>query len=181
MADVADVDDDVVKRVFDTAYRRLVAQLYGVCGELAEAEEVVQEAFVRAVEQGSRFGRMDNPEGWLRTVALNVARSRHRRRRLGEALLLRKARGEHEDPRHTEHAESRVELVAALRCLPSTQREAIALYYLADLPLHEVASTMRSPIGTVKARLSRGRGALAALLEETASPGRTDGPDGGKA
>lgn len=171
VAEDADGHDDVVERVFDAAYRRLVAQLYGVCGELAEAEEVVQEAFVRAVEQGSRFESMDNPEGWLRTVAVNVARSRHRRRRLGEALLLRKAHSEHEVLRHAELAESSVDLVAALRRLPSTQREAIALHYLADLPLHEVASTVRSPIGTVKARLRRGRVALAALLEEPASSG----------
>ena len=67
-------------RVYDASYRRLVGQLYGVRGDLAEAEDVVQEAFERAVAQGRRFDRLDNPEAWLRTVAVNLARTRHRRR-----------------------------------------------------------------------------------------------------
>ena len=46
------------------------------------------------------------------------------------------------------------------------QREAIALHHLADLPVAEVALTLGVPEGTVKARLSRGRDALAALLSE---------------
>ncbi len=56
--------------------------------------------------------------------------------------------------------------MAALRRLPAAQREAIALHYLADLPIHEVAEATGSPIGTVKARLSRGRAALAVLLTD---------------
>ena len=58
----------------------------------------------------------------------------------------------------------------ALRRLPDAQREAIALHHLADLPVHEVAATLGVPTGTVKARLSRGRAALATLLTEP--PGR---------
>ena len=58
----------------------------------------------------------------------------------------------------------------ALRRLPEAQREAIALHHLADLPVHEVAATLGVPTGTVKARLSRGRAALATLLTEP--PGR---------
>ena len=56
--------------------------------------------------------------------------------------------------------------MAALRRLPAAQREAIALHYLADLPVHEVATATGVPVGTVKARLSRGRAALALLLAD---------------
>ena len=56
--------------------------------------------------------------------------------------------------------------MAALRQLPAAQREAIALHHLADLPVAEVALTLGVPEGTVKARLARGRAALAALLTE---------------
>jgi RNA polymerase sigma-70 factor (ECF subfamily) len=59
-----------------------------------------------------------------------------------------------------------VALVAALRRLPEEQRRAIVLHHLADLPVAEVAAETGAPIGTVKARLSRGRAALALLLEE---------------
>ena len=57
--------------------------------------------------------------------------------------------------------------MAALRQLPAAQREAIALHYLADLPINEVAAATGVPVGTVKARLSRGRAALAVLLADT--------------
>ncbi len=64
-------------------------------------------------------------------------------------------------------ADDRLALMAALRRLPAAQREAIALHHLADLPVAEVALTLGVPEGTVKARLSRGRAALAVLMSET--------------
>lgn len=154
--------DDPIRRCFDVSYRRLVGQLYGVCGSLAEAEEAVAEAFARAVASRRTFERVDEPEAWLRTVAVNVARTRHRRRVMGDRLHRRNA--EAADMRIPELTDVRLALVAALRILPQHQREALALHYLADLPVAEVAETLGVPIGTVKARLSRGRTALAAVL-----------------
>lgn len=153
-------DSEMVRAVFEASYRRLVGQLYGVCGDLTEAEEVVAEAFARAVQHKRTFARLDNPEAWLRTVAVNVSRTRRRRRRRAAV------RGEAE-VRHPALGEDRLVLVAALRKLPAAQREAIALHYLADLPIHDVAAATGSPVGTVKARLSRGRAALAVLLVDT--------------
>ena len=154
--------EDPIQRCFDASYRRLVGQLYGVCGDLSEAEDVVAEAFARAVSRRRAFERLDNPEAWLRTVAVNLARSRHQRRRLGERLL---GRTTADDQRHPpDHTNDRIALLAALRALPDHQREALALHYLADLPIADVAATLGVPVGTVKARLSRGRTALAAAL-----------------
>jgi RNA polymerase sigma-70 factor (ECF subfamily) len=59
-----------------------------------------------------------------------------------------------------------VTLMAALEQLPRVQREAIAMHHLADLPVNEIAAALGVPPGTVKARLSRGRAALAHLLED---------------
>jgi RNA polymerase sigma-70 factor, ECF subfamily len=146
-----------VRVVFEASYRRLVGQLYGVCGDMTEAEEVVAEAFARAVQHQRTFARLDNPEAWLRTVAVNVSRTRFRRARLADRL----ERGE---VRHPVLDEERLALMEALRGLPVVQREAIALHYLADLPVAEVARCLDVPVGTVKTRLSRGRAALAALL-----------------
>ncbi|MBE7325801.1 sigma-70 family RNA polymerase sigma factor [Nocardioides sp. Y6] len=160
--------DDVVAQLFDGAYRRLVVQLHGVCGDLTEAEEVVQEAFVRAVARGRRFAELENPEAWLRTVAVNQARSRHRRRRRGEVLHLVRERQADRPGDRSGASDAHVTLVAALRQLPAAQREAIALHHLADLPVTEVARTLGVPVGTVKARLSRGRTALAALIGDEA-------------
>lgn len=152
-------DSDTVRAVFEASYRRLVGQLYGVCGDLVEAEEVVAEAFARAVQHQRAFARVDNPEAWLRTVAVNVSRSRFRRR-------LRVVGPEREVVRQPPLDDDRLALMAALRRLPVSQREAIGLHYLADLPIHEVAAATGCPVGTVKARLSRGRAALAVLLSD---------------
>src|SRR5262245_38174371 len=156
-------DTDKVRAVFEASYRRLVGQLYGVCGDLTEAEEVVAEAFARAVQRQRMFVRLDNPEAWLRTVAVNVSRTRFRRRMLVPAQ-------ERGDDRRPVLDDDRLALMAAMRKLPVAQREAIALHYLADLPISEVAEATGAPVGTVKARLSRGRAALAALLSDTSDP-----------
>jgi RNA polymerase sigma-70 factor (ECF subfamily) len=64
--------------VFEASYRRLVVQLYGVVGDLTEAEDLVQEAFVRAAGAGRRFVNVDNHEAWLRRTAVNLYRNRWR-------------------------------------------------------------------------------------------------------
>ena len=152
-----------VREVYDVSYRRLVGQLTGVTGDPGEAEDVVMEAFVKAVRSAREFGRLDNPEAWLRTVAVNAARSRWRRRRwLRESVAL-------VDLDRTPYGDlspDRLDLLAALRQLPAAQREVIGLHHLADLPVAEVADTLGVPVGTVKARLSRGRAALAHLLAD---------------
>ena len=155
-----------VREVYAGSYRRLVGQLTGVTGDPVEAEDVVMEAFARAVNRSRTFATVDNPEAWLRTVAVNIARSRWRRLTRLQALLPRLSAGEAD---HTSSYDDlpadRVAVLAALRALPAVQREAIALHHLADLPVHEVATTLGVPVGTVKARLARGRARLAVLLE----------------
>jgi RNA polymerase sigma-70 factor (ECF subfamily) len=151
-----------LQQVFEASWRRLVGQLYAVCGDLTEAEEVVAEAFARAAARRRMFESLDRPEAWLRVTALNVARTRFRRRRLGERLGLSSVA----EPRHPELTEDRLAVVSALAQLPQGQREALALHYLADQPVAEISATLGVPVGTVKARLSRGRAALAAVLGE---------------
>ena len=73
------MDDGRLREVYAVAYPRLVGQLVGVTGDPAEAEDAVMEAFARAAPGRSSFHDADNPEAWLRTVAVNVARSRWRR------------------------------------------------------------------------------------------------------
>ena len=153
--------DIEIQELYAASYRRLLGQLIGVTGSVAEAEDVVQEAFVRGLDHPRRLLGADNPEAWLRTVAVNLARSRWRRaqRLVGFAPRLV------EEPREGD-TEGNFVLLQALHKLPAGQREVIALHYLADLTVEEVARTLGLPTGTVKARLSRGRAALAPLLVE---------------
>lgn len=154
--------DDDLQGLYDAAYRRLVGQLTVMTGSLAEAEDVVQEAFVKAILHERTLRRVGNPEAWVRTVAVNLARSRWRRLKRFAHLMPQLAPDDLTD--RGELSEDRATLVDALRRLPQAQREAIALHHLADLPVAEVAETLDVPVGTVKARLSRGRAVLGALL-----------------
>jgi len=153
------VSDDRVRELYAASYRRLLGQLIGVTGSVAEAEDVVQEAFVRGLDHPRRLLGADNPEAWLRTVAVNLARSRWRRAQRLIGLAPRLV----ETPADTE-TDTHLVLLQALRTLPAGQREVIALHHLADLTVEQVADTLGLPTGTVKARLSRGRAALSALL-----------------
>ncbi len=152
-----------VQELYDGCYRRLVAQLYVLCGSLTEAEDAVQEAFVRAVEKPRRFGELENPEAWLRTVALNVVRSRFRRAATFQRLMKRSGPVADSVPGLSP---DHVALVAALRRLPWEQREVIALHHIVDLTVREIAVQLGVPEGTVKARLVRGRARLGPLVRD---------------
>ncbi|HSV38430.1 MAG TPA: SigE family RNA polymerase sigma factor [Nocardioidaceae bacterium] len=154
--------DQQFREIFGVSYRRLVVQLYGVTGDAAEAEDLVQEAFVRAAADGMRFIALDNHEAWLRTVAINIYRSRWRKLRNFSRIRERLA----SPPTDLPALEERLDVIEALRLLPDHQREVVALYYLADLDVAEVARTLGIAEGTVKSRLSRGRDALAITLTE---------------
>lgn len=160
------MQDDRVRELYDGCYARLVGQVFLLTADLGAAQDAVQEAFTRALSSPASFARVQEPEAWLRTVAFNVARRRWRRLRHLDRLLgvghIARSGDEQEPPLSPD----RVALVDAMRQLPYEQREALTLHHVADLPVSEVAAITQVPIGTVKARLSRGRTRLAALLRE---------------
>lgn len=74
---------------YQSAYARLVGQLFSVTGSLDQADDVVQEAFIRALDRWPRIQAYDVPELWVRRVAINLAVSEIRRLRRRAAALLR--------------------------------------------------------------------------------------------
>ena len=145
---------------YTAAYGRLVGQLLVVTGSLQEAEDVVQEAFVRAYGRWHSVRDYDLPEAWVRRVALNLAVSGLRRARSRAALLVRLGPA-------ADTAALSIEAVAltqTLRKLPLRDREAITLHHVVGLSVQEIAHQLDVPVGTITARLSRARSALARLL-----------------
>lgn len=138
----------------------LVRQVHAFTGDLAEAQDCVQEAYARAWQRWAKVREYDVPAAWVRQVACHLAVSRFRRVQVGRGLLPRTTVVPEVDP-------NRVALVAALKRIPEAQRLAIVLHHVADLPVDQVAAETGVPVGTVKARLSRGRAALAALLSDS--------------
>jgi RNA polymerase sigma-70 factor (ECF subfamily) len=151
-----------LREVYDASYGRLVLQLFALCGDLADAEDAVQEAFVKAIGQGRAFDRVLNPEAWLRTAALN-----HQRNAWRHAKVVNRFRGTVPGAQATpELSPDRVAVVKALAGLDADQRTAIVLHHLADLGTAEIARELGVPEGTVKSRLARGRERLAPMLDE---------------
>jgi len=131
------------------------------------------------VRAWSHLGNLDEqgaPDAWVRTTAWRIAVSRWRRARFGQ-LLLRRA---HPGPAYAEGpSPDRLALIEALRKVPHEQRRAIVLYYLCDLSVVQIAQETGAAVGTVKARLARGRAALAPYLREFADRPAPSGPSGG--
>ncbi|MFB9391633.1 SigE family RNA polymerase sigma factor [Streptomyces coeruleoprunus] len=141
---------------------RLTGQLYVMLGDLHEAQDVVQEAFVRGWSRRRQLDRDGRPEAWIRTVAWRLAVSRWRfRRRTADAWSRSGA------PPHVEGpGPDQVALVEALRELPVRQRRSLTLYYLCDLSVEQIASETGVSTSTVKTHLARGRTTLALRLQD---------------
>jgi RNA polymerase sigma-70 factor (ECF subfamily) len=164
---------------------RVVGYLYVVLGSVAEAEDAAQEAYTRAWLRWSRVQAYDDPEAWVRTVGFRVAMSAWRKTR--NRLTAHRtsadsgiAAGEHVP----EMSPDRLVVIDALRRIPAEQRRALVLFHMLGLTVTEIADEIGAPVGTVKARLSRGRKALAPYVSEFADdengpPGASSAPSSG--
>lgn len=169
------MDEDEFDALYHASYRRICAQVYAMIGDVEEAGECVQEAFAKAWAHRRRLGSVDHPEAWIRTTAYRLAVSRWRRRRYASRAADRAVGMRTQVPAIDE---SHVALVAALKKLPEPQRQALVLHHIADLPVHQIAAEIGVPTGTIKARLARGRAALATLLADDL-PGPAGALEGG--
>ena len=149
-------------RFYEDQLAGVVALLYSLTGSWPVAEDLAQEAFLRAFRSWDGVRGLDRPDLWVRTVAVNLSASRFRRmaaetRALGR-LLARRAPVSEELPEDDER------FWAAVRRLPPRQAHAIALRYADDRSVAQIAEVMGCAEGTVKAHLSQGRAALTRLL-----------------
>ncbi|HSK26792.1 MAG TPA: SigE family RNA polymerase sigma factor [Jiangellales bacterium] len=155
-------DSDDFDAFYHATNRRLLQQMYAMTGNLSDAQDCVQEAYARAWQHWRTVRDADDPAAWVRTVAWRIAASRWRKAKGGLRALARHGTPDH----HAEPSPDNVALVSALRRIPEAQRRAVVLHHLAGLSVEEVARETGAPSGTVKARLSRGRAALAELLRD---------------
>ncbi len=154
------MDEAEFDRFYAATASRLVGQLTAMLGSFAEAQDCVQEAFVKAWLHRKELSVTGNPEAWVRRTAWRVGVSRWRQASAALRAYGRRA----PDPDVPAPSEDHAVLVAALRQVSPSQRQAIVLHHLCDLSVEEVAAEVGAPVGTVKARLARGRAALAIAL-----------------
>jgi RNA polymerase sigma-70 factor (sigma-E family) len=157
--------DELLTTLYTTHYRELVRLAAFLTGDRDNAEEVVQDAYVKMHASWRRVRELDKAEAYLRTTVVNLSRSRLRHRvvtqkhqpePMGDA-----ASAESLAMEHAQHAE----VLEALHALPKRQREAVVLRYYADLSEAQTAESMGCSVGAVKSHTSRAMAALRPLLE----------------
>lgn len=158
--------DAAVDELYAAHYRRLVRLSVLLVRDVETAEEVVQDAFVAMHGRWRTLREPDKALAYLRQAVVNRSRSVLRRRGVA---------ARHTPPVVPDHpgadqdalaSERRDEVLAALRALPTRQREVLALRYYLDLSEAQIAETLGISRGAVKSHASRGASALRQLLEE---------------
>jgi len=138
---------------FAETHRSARAAVWLIVRDTHEAEEVVQDAFVRVWERWARVAVMEDPEGYLYRTAMNVLRSRRRRAAVALRHLVRPGR-----PDDTlEAVERREVLVRALSSLTRRERAAVVLMDLLDLTSEEAGAALGIKAATVRVLAARGR------------------------
>jgi RNA polymerase sigma-70 factor (sigma-E family) len=162
MAGVMADDAAAVTDLFREHHLELVRLALVMVGDLATAEDVVQDAFERLHRGWRGLRQPSSGLAYVRSSVLNGCRSVHRR-----AAVARKHLPELAEPEAaaagTAAAEDRGEMTAALRSLPRRQREVLVLRYYLDLDVAEIAATLGISPSAVRSTNTRG---LAALAEE---------------
>lgn len=147
---------------YDDLHRALTAAF----GDSERAAEAVQDAFMRAYGRWGRVRRLDSPSAWVRRVAINRLRDLHRkaeRQRRAE-----RSAAELVPVAAPSSGTASGDIVALLAALPERQRTAMALYYVADVSVRDIATSMGISEGAVKAHLSQGRANVAARIDADA-------------
>jgi RNA polymerase sigma factor (sigma-70 family) len=162
--------EELVRRYQDLAFRCAFLVVHNA----EDANDVTQDAFVRAFAALPRFRADAAIRPWLLSIVSNQARNHRRSRRRSEGLVLRAGedapRGDAPSPEESVlDRERRAELLAAIEGLREEDREVIMLRWFAELNEAEMAALLHRPSGTIKSRLSRAmqrlRDALAADQE----------------
>lgn len=156
-------------RAFDEFYRSelpgLVALARGLCPP-GIAEDVAQEAMLVAMRRWPEVGRFDRPELWVRRTCANLAVSQFRRKLIEIRAVARLG------PRHQAPVPEPVDegVWSLVRRLPRRQAQVVALHYVLDLSVADIATTLGCSTGTIKVHLSRARETLRQALGDEAEP-----------
>ncbi len=164
----ADIDEITVQLPgsFEEFYRRefprLVDLAYALSGSRLAAEDLAQDDLIAAQHDWDRVGRLERPGAWARRVVINKAASQYKRR-MAEVRALSRLAPLRKDVLPKLESEFD-EVWKAVRRLPKRQAHAVALFYVDQMSVAEVAQVLECAEGTVKALLHQARTRLADRL-----------------
>jgi RNA polymerase sigma-70 factor (ECF subfamily) len=155
---------------------------HSVVRSRAEAEDVVQDTFVRVLEHRTRLPDVRDQRVWLVRIAWNLALDRRRRRRpdqMDDSLADTLSSLEISTDRILAGAQQMQTVLAALDRLPGPEREALVLSAFDELTTAEMAVVLHRSEGAVRALVSRARARLRKRLQQKARPDEPDGKENG--
>jgi RNA polymerase sigma-70 factor (ECF subfamily) len=153
------ISDGEFDRFVELEQRGLIRQAYVLTGDAQEAQDLTQETLVRAWRQWDKVSTLDNPAAWARHVLHNLAVSSWRRRRT-----------RHQSPAGWEATSQRaagighLDIAAAVRALPTNQRNALIMRTVLGMSAAEIATELDTTEATVRSWLSRARREVAMKL-----------------
>lgn len=174
VAQLVSQNDDASRReLFEIFYRRTYAAVFALLRHRESAEDITQEAFIRAFQNMEKLREKDKFGPWLGAIATNLARNHLKRERrlcyFSGNPAEPAANSPETAPCSTEEQVIREEEIArvraALRSLSPEQYQVVILQYYYDLKLNEIARLLKISPGTVKSRLFRARDRLCRVLE----------------
>ena len=157
-----DVDVSSFHSFYQDHARRVTALAIALSGDAAAGEDLAQEAFTRAYQRWDQVRTYDDPGAWVRRVTANLSHSRWRRVKTEARALARLDTAD----RHTELTEPATEVWRAVRRLPANEAAVVALFYVEDRSVADIARILEIPEGTAKSCLHRARQRLARMLKE---------------
>ncbi len=159
----ADVHADSFEDFYRAEYASVVRLAYTLTGRRDRAEELAQEGFLAAHRRWAKVSGYDDPGGWVRRVVTNRCISSGRRH-VTQLRLIARLSGER--PRQPELSDDAEELWAEVRGLPKRQAQVLALVFLEDRSVADVARILGCGEETVRTHLRRGRSTLADRLSD---------------
>lgn len=177
-------DDTAFLKIMERHQRKIFAKVQSLLHNHADAEEITQDTFIRALRGLDKFRGDSSLATWLYRIAVNLARNRYWyffRRRRQDSLSLDHALGENNegtfsdlvaseayDPAQETASGEFVELInVCLKKLDKPHRDVLTMRNVSNMPYDKIAKTLHIKVGTVKSRIARARESMRKLMAES--------------
>ena len=147
--------DEYIEKAVKTYSKSMLKAAYSLLGSVPDAEDAVQDAFLKYIQKAPDFKNSDHEKAWLLRVTINISKN------------MLKASNRKNTPFYEDipYEQNNDEVLQCVMSLEEKYRTIIHLYYYEDYSIKEIASILSLPRATVGTRLSRGRGILKTMLK----------------
>ena len=147
--------DEYIEKAVKTYSRSMLNAAYSILGSVPDAEDAVQDAFVKYIQKVPDFKSADHEKAWLLRVTINISKN----------MLKESGRKNLPIQEDIPYEQNNNEVLQCVMSLEEKYRTIIHLYYYEDYSIKEIASILSLPRATVGTRLSRGRKILKTMLK----------------